>query len=223
MRRLVGMLVLLSAVALSGCGREASVDLRDGSAPGQVLGERSMTGDPDDTLGGPEPGHGEEPAASGTSPGSTGSAPSQGIAPGEPHPDDPDGCPECTTSTTPAEPVDEPRDDSGDSSGDDPGHGDYTTPRPGQEDVRAREWESAEVAEDDVTVTLTWWSGVEPCTVLDRVEVDERADEVVITLYEGNAPGDEGACPAIAMERRTRVTLSAPLAGRAIVDGAKGR
>ncbi|HWH33328.1 MAG TPA: hypothetical protein VNU01_11725 [Egibacteraceae bacterium] len=219
MRRVLSVtaLALMAALSLSGCGREASVTLSDGSLPGESSGERSMTGDPDDTLGGLEPEENEPAQDGGTAVEPTGDpdAPMKGAPP----PDDPDGCPECTTSTTPAEPVDEPGDRPGDNSGD----GGYTTPRPGQEDVRAREWETAEVADDDVTVTLTWWSGVEPCTVLDRVDVVEQADKVVITLYEGNAPGDEGACPAIAVERRTRVTLSAPLAGRAIVDGAKAK
>ena len=60
MRRLVTVLVLLSAMVLSGCGRETSVKLGDGSLSGEAPGERSMEGDPDDTLGGPEPGQGEE-------------------------------------------------------------------------------------------------------------------------------------------------------------------
>lgn len=253
MRRLWRVMVIVAVVTLlAACGRETSVQLSDGAAAGSS-GERSMTGDPDDTLGGMEPGAGDQaeedsPGADGTdeaaagtsadaprgvaprepaatrpapsqgagtpgSPGSGGgSPPNQGIAVGEPNPGDPDGCPECTTSTEAPHPEPEPtRSPSGG----------YTTPRPGQEDVRARPWDSAEVAEDDVTVTITWWTGVEPCSVLDRVEVHESANKVVITLYEGNAPGDEGACPAIAVEKRTQVKLSAPVAGRPIVDGAK--
>lgn len=255
MRRLWRMVLVVALVTLvAACGREASVELSDGAAA-ESSGERSMTGDPNDTQGGMEPGTGEDPekasadgtdaaAAAGTSaeeprsvaprepaatrpapsqgastPGSTGggasgggSAPNQGIAVGEPNPGDPDGCPECTTSTEAPHPEPEPTRSP---------PGGYTTPRPGQEDVRARPWDSAEVADDGVTVTISWWSGVEPCSVLDRVEVHEAADKVVITLYEGNAPGDEGDCPAIAVEKRTQVRLSAPVAGRPIVDGAK--
>lgn len=250
MRRLWRMVLVVGLVTLlAACGRETSVQLSHGAAA-ESSGDRSMTDDPNDTVGGmapgeermspPDPGERTEgpaedsgheaeqaprapastrpaPANSDATPGSPGgggSSPHQGIAVGEPNPGDPDGCPECTTSTEAPHPEPEPtRSPSGG----------YTTPHPGQEDVRARPWDSAEVAEDGVTVTITWWSGVEPCSVLDRVEVDERADKVVITLYEGNAPGDEGACPAIAVEKRTQVKLSAPAAGRPLVDGAQDR
>lgn len=97
----------------------------------------------------------------------------------------------------------------------------YTSPRPGQADVQPRQWESAEVQADGVTVVVTWYSGPEPCNVLDRVELREEPDRVVITLYEGHEPGFDGACMAVAEEKRTKVTLSAPLADRPIADGAR--
>lgn len=249
MRRLLPLMIAL-VLALSACGREAqnSVRLADGEAGGSA--GRSMTGDPDDTSGADEedasgagggasqepaeasetpdpdgavsfpstaPAAPRKPAATRPAPAQTtpssggGSQPNQGIAVGEPNPGDPDGCPECPVS----EPVDpsatpEPRPQNP-----------STEPRPGTDNTRAVQWESAKVHEDDVTITVTWWSGVEPCHVLDHVNVDERADRVVITVYEGSQPGYDGACTAQAVQKHTSVKLSAPLKGRAIADGAK--
>lgn len=133
-----------------------------------------------------------------------------GVAVGEPNPGASD-CPECTPSSPAAPappPASEPSRDDG-----------LTEPRPGQANVRARRWETAAVHDDDVTIDITYWSGVEPCYVLDRVEVREEAARVVITLYEGSQPGFDGACTEQAVERTTRIRLSASLGSRALVDG----
>lgn len=160
-----------------------------------------------------------KPAENGSSQGGTGGSqpsqggattpPNQGIAVGEPNPNDPDGCPECPVSS----PTEEP--------GPAPGGGGYTNPAPGQDDVRAREWESAQVQADDQTIVITWWSGVEPCYVLDHVEVVEESERIVLTLYEGHQPGFEGACTEQAVKKQTEVRVSSKVAGRTIVDGAK--
>jgi len=72
-----------------------------------------------------------------------------------------------------------------------------------------------------VTITVTWWSGVEPCSVFDHAEVVEGDDAVVVTLFEGSDPvAGNGVCVAMAEQRATRIVLSSPLAGRVIVDGA---
>ncbi|MDA0633200.1 hypothetical protein OUY22_07185 [Nonomuraea sp. MCN248] len=71
-------------------------------------------------------------------------------------------------------------------------------------------------------VRLTWWSGVEPCTVLDRVKVKETRKRVTITLYEGPSPKAENvSCIMIAIEKTTTVKLKSPIGKRKIVDGAK--
>ena len=246
MRRLLPLMIAL-VLTLSACGREAqtSVRLADGEGAGGSA-ERSMTGDPDDTPGdeeessGADGGASQAPAeATGTpepdgavsSPSTSapaprkppaarpaqttpssggGSQPDQGIAVGEPNPGDPDGCPECVSEPADPSATPEPRP-----------RNPSTQPRPGTDHTRAVQWETAKVHEDDVTVTVTWWSGVEPCHVLDHVEVNEHADRVVITVYEGSQPGYDGACTAQAVQKHTSVRLSAPLKGRAIVDGAK--
>ena len=85
--------------------------------------------------------------------------------------------------------------------------------------VRARPFDRA-MLNDDGTVTILFTSGVEPCAVLDHVDVDE-GDAVTITLYEGHDP-DAGdvACIEIAVLKSVTITLDHPLDGRGIVDGA---
>jgi hypothetical protein len=88
-------------------------------------------------------------------------------------------------------------------------------------DVRPQPFTSATVADDGVTVTVTYWTGIEPCAVLDHVDVQYGTDSVTLTLLIGSDP-DAGdvACIEIAVLRSTVVTLDEPLAGRSIVDGA---
>jgi hypothetical protein len=98
------------------------------------------------------------------------------------------------------------------------------TPTPGMANVGPIRFTSASVGADDRTVTVDFISGVEPCSVLDHVDVDEQPDRVVITLFEGSDPASgDVACPEIAMYKSVVVELSAPLDGRKIVDGAKGK
>lgn len=83
-------------------------------------------------------------------------------------------------------------------------------------------WERSRArGSDDRSFLLIYWSGVEPCHVLDRVEVEERADEVVATIYEGAASDQQNvACIEIAMQKAVRITLDEPLGERKLVDGA---
>ena len=94
-------------------------------------------------------------------------------------------------------------------------------PRPGMADVYARPFDTATVAEDDTTVTIDFMGGVEPCSVLDRVEVRTGASTVTITLFEGRDPNaGDVACIEIGVLKRVVVQLDEPVAGRAIADGA---
>jgi hypothetical protein len=91
-------------------------------------------------------------------------------------------------------------------------------------DVRAIGWDRVDVAGDDRTLTVHFWSGVEPCSVLDRVDVRYGDDAVTITLYEGHDPSADGkdvACIEIAVAKSVTITLDEPLAGRDSVDGAE--
>ncbi|MBP2707287.1 hypothetical protein JOL79_26235 [Microbispora sp. RL4-1S] len=91
--------------------------------------------------------------------------------------------------------------------------------------VRTRKvrWLDATPSADGRSLEIVWWSGVEPCNVLDRVEVAETPKTVTVTLYEGTDPrSPDVACIDIALKKRTAVALKAPLDGRKVVDGAAG-
>jgi hypothetical protein len=95
------------------------------------------------------------------------------------------------------------------------------TPKPGMVDVRPQPFTSATV-DDDVTATVTYWTGIEPCAVLDHVDVAYGTSGVTVTLFVGSDPtAGNVACPEMAVLRSTTFTLDEPLAGRSIVDGAK--
>ena len=94
-------------------------------------------------------------------------------------------------------------------------------PTPGMADVYPRIFDTATVANDGVTVTIDFVSGVEPCYVLDRVDVGYDTDTVTITLFEGHDPtAGDVACIEIGVFKRVVITLDEPVGGRAIVDGA---
>jgi hypothetical protein len=80
---------------------------------------------------------------------------------------------------------------------------------------------SARVRPDDRTIDVRFWSGVEPCSVLDHVDVAYGSGTVTITLFQGSDP-NAGlvACADIAVLKQVTVTLDQNLAGRRIVDGA---
>jgi hypothetical protein len=88
--------------------------------------------------------------------------------------------------------------------------------------VRKIRWTKAKAVSKGKKIQLTWWSGVEPCTVLDRVKVTETGKKVTVTLYEGTSPKAKNvSCIMIAVEKTTTVKLKKALGKRKIVDGAK--
>lgn len=88
--------------------------------------------------------------------------------------------------------------------------------------VRPIPWQKIKVGDDDRSLTVHFTSGVEPCYVLDHVDVDFQDEEVVVTLYEGHDPSDEDtACIELAEFKVTKVELDEPLGGRKLVDGAR--
>ena len=105
----------------------------------------------------------------------------------------------------------------------DPGTGEpqIVEPTPGMDHVGQTAFDTAMIGADDTTLTIVFWSGVEPCYVLDHVSVSYGADAVTVTLFQGSDPNaDDVACIAIALQKQVSITLDEPLAGRAIVDGA---
>lgn len=95
-------------------------------------------------------------------------------------------------------------------------------PQPGQADVRKVAWEGYSKL-GPKRLEITYWSGVEPCHVLDHVDVEEDGSEVTITLFEGHSPMDEDtACIEIALLKSVVVELDSPLGTREVADGYRG-
>ncbi|MEO7665137.1 MAG: hypothetical protein ABIV26_08405 [Candidatus Limnocylindrales bacterium] len=66
------------------------------------------------------------------------------------------------------------------------------------------------VSAHHVSVLLSWWSGVPPCSVLDSVTVVRDGTSITMTPFEGADPSTNGgpvACPAIAALHGTIVDL----------------
>jgi hypothetical protein len=133
---------------------------------------------------------------------------------------DPVPCDEEAEGTDPDTPVsscpgDEPRTtDPGDSA-------EPVEPRPGMSNVAAIPFDHVDVGDDDRTLTVFFWSGVEPCYVLDHVEVDESPGAVRITLFQGSDPNVTNvACIDIALLKKVTVQVDEPVGSRRIVDGA---
>ena len=81
-------------------------------------------------------------------------------------------------------------------------------PRPGQKDPRPVAPTKLEASVDGrhVLVKVSWYSGVEPCSVLDSVKVEHTGSDIAITPFEGI--GDANAmCIEIAVLKATIVDL----------------
>lgn len=94
-------------------------------------------------------------------------------------------------------------------------------PTPGMADVRPHAFDRAVVSDDGRSVTVFFWSGVEPCYVLDHADVGYGRDAITITLFEGHdASAGDVACIEIALLKKVVVSLEEPVDDREIVDGA---
>jgi ABC-type transport system substrate-binding protein len=92
--------------------------------------------------------------------------------------------------------------------------GKFVVPKPGQLDIHPVPADSlaARVDGSTIIVTATWTSGVEPCNVLDSIEVAQGSDTYTITLREGHGP-EEIACIAIAEQHKTEFEIPNVAAG----------
>ena len=88
-------------------------------------------------------------------------------------------------------------------------------------DVRPVRWDRCEEVRPGELLITFYASPHEGYDDLDRTEVSEDGDRVVVTLYLGNDPGLSGPVTLVASEQTVTVRLSAPLAGRTVVDGAR--
>jgi hypothetical protein len=103
----------------------------------------------------------------------------------------------------------------------DPGGPQLVAPKPGMAGVAPRPFEAWTLGDDGRTVAIEFWSGVEPCYVLDHVDVAYGEDAVSITLHEGHEPqAEDVACIDIGVLKTVEVTLDEPLGDRDVIDGA---
>jgi hypothetical protein len=96
------------------------------------------------------------------------------------------------------------------------------SPDPSVVDASPKRWNRAEPAADGRSLTIHFTLGKAPCNVLGRVDVDEAADAVTVTLHVGKLPGADcsGPQPPLVGPRTVAVALDSPLAGRPVRDGA---
>jgi hypothetical protein len=90
------------------------------------------------------------------------------------------------------------------------------------DDLRPVPWDNARQTPGGRHLRVVYWSGVEPCNVLDHVDVDYGASKITVTLYEGSDPDEPDAmCIEIALQKVVRVALEEAVDGRKLMDGAK--
>jgi hypothetical protein len=89
-----------------------------------------------------------------------------------------------------------------------PGQPELTVPQPGQQMVHPVSITEllAKVEGRHVFLNARWWSGVEPCSVLDSVDVARDGASIAITLFEGTSDLD-AVCIAVAVEKVTLIDL----------------
>jgi hypothetical protein len=90
----------------------------------------------------------------------------------------------------------------------DPGKPSLVLPHPGQLDAHpvAIEKLTARVDGRRVVVNASWWSGVEPCYVLDSTAVKIDGTKITVSVREGASKRDV-ACIEIAMHKVTVIDL----------------
>ena len=104
-----------------------------------------------------------------------------------------------------------------------PTRGSSTTSTSGRDrglvDVRPVPIDSVEVL-GPTTLELTVEGEVEPCFVIDRVDIVETADAVELTVHAGSEPG--AVCIQIVELHTVVAELAQPLGDRALIDGSTG-
>ncbi len=101
--------------------------------------------------------------------------------------------------------------------------GTLVKPRPGQIGVHAISASSLSAAVDGhrLVVTINFWSGVEPCSILDSIQVQRGAGSYAITLREGRGP-EEVVCDMLAVAKRAIVDLGDLEPGSYTISDATG-
>lgn len=89
-----------------------------------------------------------------------------------------------------------------------PGQPQFVVPKPGQQNVHPVSIEEmdARVEGRHAVLNARWWSGVEPCTVLDSVAWKRDGKTITISVREGSGGGDL-VCIDIAVYKATVIDL----------------
>ena len=99
-----------------------------------------------------------------------------------------------------------------------PGGPQRVEPSDGLVDVRATTFDRSAVRQGGRALDLFFWSGIEECYGVDRVEVEYFKRVVAVTIFEGRRPEAE-TCIELAVRKVVRVMLEEPLRNRTVVDG----
>jgi len=131
-------------------------------------------------------------------------------------------------STAPSEPApSEPPAASGDPGigVPEPGGVELVEPQPGQQNVHPVPLErlDATASGTAVSVDAYWTSGVDPCYVLDQIQVDTNANDqtVDVTIIEGTSDPD-AICVMMAVSKHTIFTFEVPEAGTWTIRDSQG-
>lgn len=83
-------------------------------------------------------------------------------------------------------------------------------------------WEKVSFDRESQTLSVYWWSGVEPCTALEDVVVTFDDDQVEVTVLEGSPPeAATMSCIAMAQYKTISVELAEDPGDRRFVDGSQ--
>jgi hypothetical protein len=128
-----------------------------------------------------------------------------------------------SSGVAPDEPIGGSDDPNGGGNVVDPGKPTLVLPRPGQLDPHPVSIEdlNARVEGRRVVVSATWWSGVEPCYVLDSVLVKRDGKAITVSVREGAGARDV-ACIEIAMHKVTVIDLGELEPGTYTIAADKG-
>jgi hypothetical protein len=105
-----------------------------------------------------------------------------------------------------------------------PGGVELVEPQPGQQNVHpvALERMDATASGTVVSVDAYWTSGVDPCYVLDRVEVSiNGAQTVDVTIHEGTSDPD-AICVMMAVAKHTIFSFEVPSTGTWTIRDSQG-
>jgi hypothetical protein len=106
-----------------------------------------------------------------------------------------------------------------------PGGVELVEPQPGQQNVHPVALERLDAAASGTAVSVDayWTSGVDPCYVLDQVQVNVNDDDLTVdvTVTEGTSDPD-AICVMMAVPKHTIFTFEVPAAGTWTIRDSQG-